>query len=298
MGILFSFVSMLGFASNMFLVRAAMPRIDTSLGFVILLTINTLFATLVFAVELLIRETPFAIQWKAFGFYVLSGVIGIFLGRRMMIDAIQTLGPARSSVLHTVTPITTAIAAWAIADERLGAFEIVVMIVVIAGLYLLQPRVVATTSAPGLTRQVMWRGLAVAFACIAGFGIGNALRGLATQTWVEPAFGSIAGSGAALLCQLAIQRDRWSLPRQIAAADPRGVWLFVASGIVTVTASMFNTAAMARVEISIVMLVTYSTPLVVFPISLFVLKNKESLSGRNLIGAAMALTGLVMIAIR
>ena len=295
MGIALSIASMLCFAVNIFIVRAALARLDADIGFIVLLAMNTAFASLVFGVDLGIRSGAFAIQWTPLWLFALSGVIGIFLGRRMLLDSIRTLGPARSSVLHTVTPISTMVAAWAIAGERLGAYELAVMPVVIIGLFMLQPRVAGASLGPGLSRAAMHRGMLVAFGCIAGFGIGNALRGLAVQTWIEPAFASIVSSGSALLCQLAITPKWLGLPGRLAGADRRGLALYAASGIVTVCGSMFNTAAMAHVEISIVMLITYSTPLVVFPISVFLLKNAESLSPRNFAGAALALGGLALI---
>jgi drug/metabolite transporter (DMT)-like permease len=56
--------------------------------------------------------------------------------------------------------------------------------------------------------------------------------------------------------------------------------------------------AMHRVEIAIATVVGYTTPLVVFPISVFVLKNREALSPRTVIGAGMVLLGIALLAFR
>lgn len=295
MGLAFAVASMLCFAANIFVARAAVTRMEPNLGFAVLLAVNTLVAAIVASIDVGLRARPFSIEWGPLGLFALAGIVGIFMGRRMMLDAIQTLGPARASVLHTITPVSTAIAAWAIAGERLGPRELAAMAVVMVGLVLLQPRAERGKAAGA---AFGWRGLGVGLLCISGFGLGNALRGVATQSWFEPAFASICSSGAALLCQAAILPAKSGVPQRLATADRRGLWLYVASGVVTVFGSIFNSAAMAYVEISIVMLITYSSPLIVFPVSLFILKNDERLSGRNLVGAMLAVAGLVFIALR
>ena len=51
-------------------------------------------------------------------------------------------------------------------------------------------------------------------------------------------------------------------------------------------------------EIALVVLVVHTTPLVIFPVSVFVLKNREVLAPRTLVGAAMVLSGISFLAFR
>jgi drug/metabolite transporter (DMT)-like permease len=55
---------------------------------------------------------------------------------------------------------------------------------------------------------------------------------------------------------------------------------------------------MEHMEIAIATLITFTTPLVIFPVSVLFLGNREGLSLRTASGAAMVLTGIVLLAIR
>jgi len=44
--------------------------------------------------------------------------------------------------------------------------------------------------------------------------------------------------------------------------------------------------------------VVHTTPLAIFPVSVFVLKNREELSGRTVVGAALVLAGVAALPFR
>jgi len=138
MGITLALLAMLCFAANIFLVRGAMARMSIEWGFLVMLAVNVLFTAVAWALELHLRGTQFAFQWKGAAWFALSGVVGIFFGRRMLLDTIRTLGPARTSVLHSSSPVVTLIAAWVLVGERLGAYELALMALVIVGLWTTQ----------------------------------------------------------------------------------------------------------------------------------------------------------------
>ena len=62
--------------------------------------------------------------------------------------------------------------------------------------------------------------------------------------------------------------------------------------------SMLTTYAMDFMEIAIATLISFTTPLLVFPVSVFLLGNREGLNMRTAIGAAMVLLGIVLLALR
>jgi drug/metabolite transporter (DMT)-like permease len=298
MGIVFALLSMLCFAGNIFITRVAMSRMGVDTGFPVVLTVNVAFAALVFGVERLFSMAPFSLQWKAAGLFALSGIVGIYLGRRMLFEAVHVLGPARASVLHTASPVVTLIAAWFLVDEHLGWYEILLMALVIAGLLAAQLR--HMRAAPGMPADTaaFRQALLLGGLTVVGFGVGNAIRGLAIREWNEAAMGAAIGSCAALLCQLATGNSIGAILEGLRKGDNKAIGLYVASGVATVSGTMFGAMAMQRVEIAIATVVTYTTPLVVFPVSVFLLKNREELSMRTAIGAGMVLLGIALLAFR
>jgi drug/metabolite transporter (DMT)-like permease len=298
MGIVFALLSMLCFAGNIFITRVAMSRLGADTGFPVVLAVNVVFALLVFWVERLFSTTPFLFQWKAACWFALSGVVGIYMGRRMLFEAVHVLGPARASVLHTASPVVTLIAAWFLVDEHLGLYEILLMALVIAGL--LAAQLQHLRAAPGMLadRAAFRQAMLLSLMTVVGFGLGNAIRGLAIREWNEAAMGAVLGSGAALLCQLATGSTVGAIFDGLRKGEKKAIGLYVASGVATVSGTMFGAMAMHRVEIAIATVVTYTTPLVVFPISVFLLKNREALSARTAVGACMVLVGIALLAFR
>ncbi|MGC2517499.1 MAG: DMT family transporter [Burkholderiales bacterium] len=298
MGIALALLAMVCFATNIFIVRSALARMPLEPGFLVMLGVNVVFTAAVLCIELLLRRTPLVFQWRGAGWFVLSGVVGIYLGRRMLLDTIRTLGPARASILHSSSPVFTLAVAWVLVGERLGAYELGLTALVIAGLW--------TTQMPGgresgehrPRREELKRGAIPGLFLIMGFGTGNAIRGLAMRTWNEAIFGSLLGTGAALLCQIASIRNWPKVFADFRKSDRRGLTLFAASGIATACGSMLTTYAMGYIEIAIATLITFTSPLVVFPVSVFVYKNREGLTLRTAAGAAMVLAGIVLLALR
>jgi drug/metabolite transporter, DME family len=289
---------MLCFAGNMFVTRAAMSKLGASIGFPVVLAVNVLFAALVSVVERQVTHAPLSFHWKGAAWFALSGVVGIYLGRRMLFDAVHKLGPARASVLHTASPVVTLIAAWFLLGEHLGLYEFLLMTLVMAGLLATQLPSAGIAPARNGDRAAFRQAMVLSLLTVVGFGLGNAIRGVAIRDWNEAALGAVLGSGAALLCQLAFESRMRALIEGLRHGDRRAIGLYALSGIATVSGTMFSTMAMQRMEIAIATVVTYTTPVVVFPVSAFLYRNREALRFRTVAGAAMVLLGIVLLAFR
>ena len=298
MGVTLSLFSMICFGSNILLSRLAMARMPVELGFFIVLGVNIVFGGLVFAVELFYRTTPFVWHWEEAGMFVLGGFVGTYLGRRFMFDMVRTLGPARSSVVHSSAPAFTLFFAWLLIGERLGAYELSLMGLVILGLWITQPQNRNTSSEHQPSRAILRKGILMGLATVVGFSLGNVFRGYAMRTWNEAVLGTTIASTAALACQLASTRNWSQAWRGIVNADPKGRWLFAACGIATAGGAMFVVSAMHFMEVSLAILVTHTTPLMIFPVSLFFFNNREGLTLRTAVGAAMVLLGIGLLAVR
>jgi drug/metabolite transporter (DMT)-like permease len=297
MGIALSLASMLGFAANILLTRYAMLRMSVEAGFLVSLATNILFPAALFAFESMLRAEPFAWNWKGAVLFALGGIVGTFLGRRLLFDAVHLLGPSRASVFHSTAPAFALVAAWLLADERLGLYEIGLMALVWSGLWLTQPRM-AQAAGSHLTPARLRRGMIMGLLTVAGFGFGSVLRGLAVRGWNEAILGALLASVAALACQLAVTRDWPKIAAQLRAADRAALWLYAGCGVTTSLGAIFMALAMRHMEIALSMLVVHTTPVVIFPVSVLILKNREELTPRTLMGAGLVLAGIALLAVR
>jgi drug/metabolite transporter (DMT)-like permease len=297
MGIVLALLAMLSFATNIMITRYAVARMPVESGFFVVLATNILFPALLFPFELALRAAPWSWSWKGAAMFAMGGVIGTFLGRRFLFDTVRILGPARASVFHSTAPAFALAGAWLLADEHLGWYEILLMAIVWTGLWFTQPRA-GTPGSGGLTVSALRKGMLAGLLTVAGFGMGNVVRGLAMRDWREAVFGTVVSSVAALACQLVATRDWKRIAAQFRAADRTALLLYVGCGVSTAFGSMFVAASMVHMEIALAVLVVHTTPLVIFPVSVFILKHKEELNPRTLLGALMVLSGIVLLSLR
>jgi drug/metabolite transporter (DMT)-like permease len=297
MGVVLALLAMLSFATNILITRYAVARMPVESGFFVVLATNILFPALLFPFDLAVRVTPWSWDWKGAGMFVLGGVIGTFLGRRFLFDTVRILGPARASVFHSTAPAFALVGAWLLADERLGWYEILLMAIVWVGLWFTQPRA-GSAAGGGLPASAVRKGMLAGLLTVAGFGLGNVVRGLAMRNWDEAVFGTVISSVAALLCQLVATRDWKAIGAQFRAADRTAYLLYVGCGVSTACGSIFVAESMVHMEIALAVLVVHTTPLVIFPVSVFILKNREALNARALLGAILVLLGIALLAFR
>jgi drug/metabolite transporter (DMT)-like permease len=295
MGITYALLAMLSFATNIMITRYAVARLPVEAGFFIVLATNVLFPAAIFAAELAVRAAPYAWDWKGAGLFAIGGVIGTFLGRRFLFDAVRILGPSRASVFHSTAPAFALVGAWLLADEVLGAYEIALMALVWFGLWLTQPR---AGSLQALSPEMLRKGMVVGLLTVAGFGFGNVLRGLAMHVWDEAALGTVVASLAALACQCVVTRNWPGIVAQLRGADRGTVLLYTGCGVFTSLGSIFVSLAMTKIEIALAVLVVHTTPVVIFPVSVWLLKNREALNARTVSGAALVLAGIAFLALR
>ena len=296
MGIALAFAGMLSFATNILLTRYALARMPLEGGFFIVLTVNTVFPALLFGAELALRSTPWTWDWSNAGLFAFAGIIGTFVGRRMLFDAVKLLGPARASVFHSTAPVFALIGAWLFAQERLGAYEIGIVVVVLVGLACTQPRATYVSKHP--EASALRGGMLAGIVAVAGFGMGNVVRGIAVREWNEPVLGAALASFTALACQAAVTRGWSTIGAQLRKADRTAWLLYAGCGVATTFGSISLATAMRHMEIALAVLVVHSTPLVIFPVSVFVLRNREEVTGRTVIGALLALLGILLLTLR
>jgi drug/metabolite transporter (DMT)-like permease len=302
--------ALLLFSCNIILTKVASGRLALNAGFVVAVIMNIVFSALLFAIELALRSR--ALQWDWFGMllYALAGAFSTYLGRWFFFESIARLGPAKASIFQVSSPLFTVIVAWVVLAETLTTAAVGAIALAVIGLLLVSAsprdlmRALARRSTPAsATMHSDWRallrsGLMLGLASSAAYAVGNVLRGAGSRRWDEPVLGALIGAIAAILLQLALTRDNARNWRTLREADRVGILLFAISGSMTITAQMCVISAMGYLPVAVVALITLCTPILVLPMSYFVLGNQEGITARTLFGGALVLGGIAFLVLR
>jgi drug/metabolite transporter (DMT)-like permease len=318
MGELIAVCSLFMFSVNVIITKAASGRLDLNTGFLISISVNVLFSGLVFLIGWMLGGQPLEFHTLGFFMFVLSGVFSSYLGRYLYFDSIAKLGPSKASTFMVSNPLFTFIISWLFLGEKLHAMELAAMFMVMLGLFIVSYVPARTSGTAAVTAVVgsrehaeppvnqngadvpnrkSWHaliqpGVLLALMGSVSYAVGNITRGTAVQDWNEPVLGGFLGALTGLILQLLLNRKARTFFSDLRAADSKGVWLYGVSGMLTISAQIGHLAAMHYIPISIATLITNSQPLLVIPLSYFLLKNQEGLSYRTVAGTLLVLLGI------
>ena len=156
------------------------------------------------------------------------------------------------------------------------------------------PTAVRFSTRDRLLQSVLLLGLGSSLA----YAISNVLRGIAVRGWNEPVMGALAGAVAGLALHLAFSRGKTQLLGRLRQADTMGVWLYAVMGVCTVAAQMCLIGSMRYIPVSVTAMLTLCTPVLVFPLSYWLLKDQDAITLTTLLGAALTLAGMASIVLR
>jgi drug/metabolite transporter (DMT)-like permease len=305
----FALAALLIFSSNIVLTKVASARLALNAGYLVAIVMNILFSAVLFAAELAWRAHPLRWDWLGALIYAGAGVFTTYLGRWFFFEAIARLGPAKASIFQVSSPIFTVVIAWVALGQILDAVAIAAIAVAMVGLAVVSvsPKEIARRalrqgdrSTTGATpwRSLLQSGLMVGAGSSAAYAVGNVLRGAGIQRWDEPILGALLGAVAGLAFHLALTPGNAAALRVLRAGDRRGVSMFALSGALTISAQMCVIEGMAYVPVAVVAMVTLCTPLLVFPMSYWLLRNQEGITLRTLLGGGVTLAGIAVLVLR
>ena len=318
-GELLALAALAMFSANVILTKVASGRLNVSAGFLISIAVNAVFAALLLCVQLALRPDALHWDWPGFALFVAAGALSTYVGRWFMFESIVRLGPARASLFQVSSPLFAALIAWVFLGERLGLPALAAMALTLGGLVVvgLKPSAVARSAWPveppvevvgvrdavasrtaGALHLLLRSGFLLGAGSAAAYGAGYVLRGAAIRQWDEAVLGALVGALAAIALQALFGKKVLQTARDLRHADRGAVACYAVGGVLTISAQICVIGAMAHIPVALVALITLCTPLLVFPISYFVLKNAEGIGLRTLGGGALALLGIALILVR
>jgi drug/metabolite transporter (DMT)-like permease len=310
MGEALSLLALLLFSCNALLVSVVSPRLGQDIGFLLALGTNVLFAGLLVLGQHVWLGQPFALNWHAFVLFAIGGFFTSYMGRRLFFLSVQTIGPSRATSLQITNPVFAGVISWVFLGEALGLPSVAFIAAVVAGLYLTTrvrvDRVSVLTGDAALPvhpghlpndHQGTYGGLPTREVTMAllgalAYAVGNVVRSSGVREWNEPIFGGFVGALAGTLAYLLFHTHVPTVVARVRQADRLGIVLWSVSGVLTVSAQIATIAATRYIPIAVAVVVSAALPVIVIPASVLLLKNKEAVTGRTIVGGLLILGGV------
>lgn len=247
---------------------------------------------LIVAVPLYFALLPFAggLQWElvtpaALLGFSLGGLFGTGIGRRWLYIAIDRIGASPATAIKNSAPVISALLAAVLFAEPVTPLRWAAIVGIVAG-------VVLVTWKPGQgLRSWFDVGVLAAIGAAVAYGIRPLFLKFGLEAADLPLTSAVVGAIAALTYAL-LFGDRSGL-RSI--HNEPAFRLFVLSGILQAVGFLALNMGLSGGIVSVVYPVTASAPLFTLLFTFFVLKGKETLTWRIVLGAVAIVAGVVAL---
>jgi drug/metabolite transporter (DMT)-like permease len=239
----------------------------------------------------------------AVGAFALAGICSTYLGRWLVFKSIELIGPSGASGLQSTSPLITAVLGWLFLGETVGAVGLVGMALGIVGLGAMsvgigqsqQQQQPAGSRGSWRQRGAVLGTLVFGLASAAAYSGSHVFRAAGVRDWNQPLIGATIGAVAGLLVLALASRKR--LPEYIREirANPAAARVYAGVGVLQFIAQALVIAAMKYIPASVAALISMCTPLVVMPVSFFVLRKIEKLSWATVLGICITLAGIALV---
>jgi drug/metabolite transporter (DMT)-like permease len=230
------------------------------------------------------------------GVLALSGLIGFVFGDTWYFRALVILGPGRAALLASTAPLFTAVIAWPLLGERLGPLALLGMAMTLGGVWwVLAAR---SAKAPEHIEGSVAMGVFAGVLGALGQAGGYVLSKLALRSGLDPLSATMVRVTAACAAVWLLATFEGAAVRTLAALQERRAAGFMLAGAVCgpflgVTLSL---AALHWIPAGIAASITAIYP--IFAILLAARFHGEPLTGRAIVGAVVAVAGVVVLFLR
>lgn len=252
-------------------------------------------AALLFAIHACLSGELFpsatARQWTLL---LASGMVGVFVGDLFLFQSYLDIGPRQGLLIFNANPFFTAMIAWPVLGERLGALAWLGMAVTVGGTLW-----VLSEENPEGGGRPLHHGRGIAFALLAALcqsiGFVIAKPAITGADGLDPLAASLIRVGAAVGGFWIASLVRGELPRVIGDFRNRAAMLYLLGGAITgpVVGIWLSLTALKLIPAGIAATLMATMPVVILPFVIFF--YGERVSWRAAVGAAVAIAGVAIL---
>jgi drug/metabolite transporter, DME family len=305
-GIILALIAAGGWGAGAVLTRVGISGVRISIG--VLVSLAASLTVIACAAAVLDWPGMEALSPSTLGWFAMTGLVGYPLGRQLNFRSISFIGAARATPIMSSSPLFAILFAVIFTGEIVTIPQIAGALMIVAGLAVVvssDPAVsggransgggagAGNRTGPRITRA-QYLGYGFALAAGVAYGLNNVLIKQGLNAYKHPLWGASIALTSGTLMLLFI-----SLPalRNIAADRRRGLLVLLAAGVSSAVGVACSYTALSLAPVSVVSPVTATFPLwTLLGVRLF-LARSERVSWLMVIGAALVVAGVSVIAV-
>lgn len=254
--------------------------------------VNLLRLLMAWGVLLLVHQLiygqvfPFAAGGARLGWLGLSGLIGFALGDAVLFEAFVLIGARLAMLLMTLSPIFSALLAWAFLHQSLSLAKVLAMVVTLGGIAW-----VVWGDGEHQTHPHLWRGVLLGIGGALGQSVGLVFSKLGLAGGFPPISANLIRVTAGLIALVVWFTLRRQLRPTLAATRDGRSTAFIGLGAVSgpVLGVVLSLVAITLAPMGVAATLMSLSPVILLPVSHFVFK--ERVGGHAILGTLLALAG-------
>ncbi|OEU82518.1 MAG: hypothetical protein BA873_16160 [Desulfobulbaceae bacterium C00003063] len=260
-------------------------------------------ALLLFSILLFIRSgyiIPVNLPSHAWIYLSLSGIIGFFIGDIFLFKALVEIGPRITMLIFSLSAPTAAVIGWLFLHETYILQQWIGMLVTLFGVsVVIFEKSRKTSQAQKLkVRKVTVKGVAFGFGGMVGQAGGYVLSKIGMQTesdYLDPFSATQIRALAAFLCFLIFftVTRKWSHVKNALNNTKAVVFTAIGSVVGPFLGVSLSLLVLHYLSVGIASTFLSLVPICIIPFSIFL--HKEHVSIRSFAGAAIAITGILLL---
>ena len=302
LGILFGLGSAVAFGANAIITRRGMLRVSPNyIATISIFTGSCFFLPINAITGDLLRIGQ--LHWKAYLFWILSGVIHFALGRTWAYRSIQLLGATRSNVMTSLSPGVTVALAMMILKERMTPLMGLGILFALAGplLIILKEQTVSPSQiAPGpygkeVDRHTLLVGMFYGIGAAVFWGSSAIFIKFGLDTGGSPVAGTLIAYVAAcvVISPSVLLNDKHR--KELFREGRKSLQIAIISGLTTSVAQLLKYLSLAYGSVIVVSLVGRTSPLWVLFFAFLFNRKYESFSRWVLLGNGLLIIGTILV---
>jgi len=295
MGVLFALLTASSYSLSNIFIRKGMGTSKADNGLLMTVIVNVIILGIA-AILYRIFTTNVPITLYAVSVFAISGALTTFLGRIALFKSFREIGPIRGSAIKSSAPLFTIIFAVIFLQEVIRMLPFIGILFVLVGLGIQGYYLLRQSSIDVNKKDVnLKHGYFLALFSAIVFGVGQAIRKPGMEALPDPVFGAFIGSGAALAMILLSEWKKGVLKETVTNQITSFNLYYLFSGLLTSVAMLSFFIAMLYMQVSYVVAIAASEPLITILLSKIILKKQESIAYHSIFSAFVVFSGVLII---